>query len=316
MEKPVSVDGPSTRKMLQLAEESVKKNLKVGVGLMCRHCKARWELYDRIKAGQIGELTMLRTYRQQGPAGFTGPRQGNPSELLWQVRNYLGFLWAGGGLFQDVVAHNVDEAVVHFTGDRAHQIGEKDRGALQDAEGDLVTGSDGRPTPVLGVYSQGRKEVFRVVAQDGASTLCCGEHLWRVWTAEDRRRGKPGRVLQTREMVGRLRRAHRHRYELPLLSAPAEFEPRDVPIDPYALGLLLGDGCLTTKTTPSFTTSDPELAAALESSLDGIELHPKGTYDYVLRHVHGHRSGGHDQPQPDQRHRLPRTGPRPERHGR
>jgi len=109
MEKPIVVDGPTTRKMLTLAEESAKKNLKVGVGLMCRHCQARWELYDRIKAGQIGEITMMRTYRQQGPAGFAGPRQGNLSELLWQVRNYLGFLWASGGLFQDVVAHNVDE---------------------------------------------------------------------------------------------------------------------------------------------------------------------------------------------------------------
>jgi len=37
MEKPVSVDGPTTRKMLQLAHESAKRNLKVGVGLMCRH---------------------------------------------------------------------------------------------------------------------------------------------------------------------------------------------------------------------------------------------------------------------------------------
>jgi predicted dehydrogenase len=109
MEKPVTVDGPTTRKMLQLAEDSAKKNLKVGIGLMCRHCKARWELYDRIKAGQIGEIHMMRTYRQQGPAGFAGPREGNANELLWQIRNYLGFFWASGGLFQDVVAHNVDE---------------------------------------------------------------------------------------------------------------------------------------------------------------------------------------------------------------
>jgi predicted dehydrogenase len=109
MEKPIVVDGPTTRRMLQLAEESVKKNLKVGVGLMCRHCKARWELYDRIKAGEVGELVTLRTYRQQGPAGFTGPRPGNISELLWQIRSYLGFMWASGGLVQDYVAHNVDE---------------------------------------------------------------------------------------------------------------------------------------------------------------------------------------------------------------
>ena len=157
--------------------------------------------------------------------------------------------------------------------------------------GDLVTGSDGRPTPVIGVYPQGPKEVFRVRSQDGATTLCCGEHLWHVFTPEDRRRGKPGRVLETRELIGRLGRAHQHRYELPLLSAPVEFESRDVPLDPYGLGLLLGDGCLTTRTTPTFTTSDPELASALEELLDGIELRPKGAYDYVLRHVYGSRGG-------------------------
>ena len=157
--------------------------------------------------------------------------------------------------------------------------------------GDLVTGSGGRPTPVLGVHPQGRKEVFRVRAQDGASTLCCGEHLWHLFTPEDRRRGKTGRVLETRQMIDRLRRAHQRRYELPLLSAPAEFESRSVPLDPYALGLLLGDGCLTTTTTPTFTTSDPELVAGLETSLEGIELQPKGRYDYVLRHKHGHRGG-------------------------
>jgi phosphate starvation-inducible PhoH-like protein len=128
--------------------------------------------------------------------------------------------------------------------------------------GDLVTGSDGRPTPVLGVYRQGRKPVFRVRTQDGASTLCCAEHLWHVFTPEDRRRGKAGRVLQTQEMLGSLRRAHQHRYELPVLFAPAEFEPQEVPMDPYAIGLLLGDGCL-----------------------------PKGEHDDVLRHKHSGRGG-------------------------
>jgi len=157
--------------------------------------------------------------------------------------------------------------------------------------GDLVIGSDGRPTPVLGVYPQGRKEVFRVRAQDGGSTVCCAEHLWQVTTASDRRRGKRGRVLETRTMVGQLKSAHQHRFELPLLSAPAQLPSRDVPIDPYALGLLLGDGCLTTTTTPSFTTADPELATMLEDALDGIELSRKSKVDYVLRNVDGHRGG-------------------------
>jgi phosphate starvation-inducible PhoH-like protein len=157
--------------------------------------------------------------------------------------------------------------------------------------GDLVVGSNGLPTPVLGVFPQGRKEVFRLHAQDGASTLCCGEHLWHVFTAADRRRGKPGRIVETREMLGQLRSGHQHRFELPLLTAPAEFPAREVPLDPYALGLLLGDGCLTATTTPSFSTADRELAFALEERLEGIELRPKGDLDYVLRHTAGHRGG-------------------------
>jgi phosphate starvation-inducible PhoH-like protein len=159
------------------------------------------------------------------------------------------------------------------------------------AVGDLVTGSNGLPTPVLGVYPQGRKEVFRVQTQDGAATLCCGEHLWAVTTREDRRRGRPHRVIETRQMIGQLRKAQYHRFELPRLSHPVEFEARNVPMDPYALGLLLGDGCLTTSTTPAFATSDPELAVALEKALDGIELRRKGKVDYVLRHTAGHRGG-------------------------
>ncbi|MGO8700665.1 MAG: Gfo/Idh/MocA family protein [Limisphaerales bacterium] len=109
MEKPISVDGPTTRRMLQLGEEAKKKNLKVGVGLMCRHCKARLELHDRIKGGQIGDITTLRTYRLVGPIAFGGRTPSDPSELLYQIRNYLGFMWASGGLLHDYVAHNVDE---------------------------------------------------------------------------------------------------------------------------------------------------------------------------------------------------------------
>jgi phosphate starvation-inducible PhoH-like protein len=138
--------------------------------------------------------------------------------------------------------------------------------------GDLVIGSDGYPTPVLGVYPQGRREVFRVRAQDGASTLCCGEHLWAVATRDDRRRGNPLRVLETRELIGELRAAHHHRFELPLVSRPVEFLPREVPLDPYALGLL---------------TADPELIVALEQRIKGIEPRHRSRFDDHLRHMAG-----------------------------
>jgi phosphate starvation-inducible PhoH-like protein len=155
--------------------------------------------------------------------------------------------------------------------------------------GDLVIGSDGLPTAVLGVYPQGRREVYRVTTQDGASTLCCGEHLWQVATPSDKRRYRH-RVVETREMIGGLRRGWVRQFEIPVM-APTDLRAQPVPMDPYALGLLLGDGCLTTSATPSFSTNDPELATALGAALEAIEMVPKGKYDFVLRHRDGHRGG-------------------------
>ena len=104
------------------------------------------------------------------------------------------------------------------------------------AVGDLVIGSNGEPTPVIGVYPQGEKDIYRLTTQDGASTLCSGDHLWAVTTRDDRRRGKPYRVLETREMIGNLRANHYHRYELPMHSAPVCFPYQPVPIGPVRAG--------------------------------------------------------------------------------
>src|SRR5262245_4419950 len=111
MEKPIAVDGPSARRMLTLGEEAKKKSLKVGVGLMCRHCDARQELFNRIKDGEIGDLVLLRAYRQTGPVGsaLTEPKPDGISELMYQIRKFHGFLWASGGCFSDFLIHNIDE---------------------------------------------------------------------------------------------------------------------------------------------------------------------------------------------------------------
>jgi predicted dehydrogenase len=112
MEKPITVDGPTTRKMLALGEEAGKKGLKVGVGLMCRHCEARQELFKRIQDGAIGDIVMLRAYRQTGPVGtaLTEPRPDGVNELEYQIRKFHGFLWASGGCYSDFLIHNIDES--------------------------------------------------------------------------------------------------------------------------------------------------------------------------------------------------------------
>ena len=112
MEKPISVDGPSTRKMLGLGAQSVEKNMKVGVGLMCRHCDARRELFDRIQAGEIGDITALRAYRMAGVTGsaVSGPKPADISELHYQIQRFHSFIWASGGAFSDFLIHNIDES--------------------------------------------------------------------------------------------------------------------------------------------------------------------------------------------------------------
>ena len=110
MEKPLTADGPTSRKMLKLAEDASAKNLKVGVGLMSRHARPLQDLQKRIQDGEIGDVILLRGYRMHGPAGsaYTPKWPGNPSELMWQIRHFHAFLWASGGCFNDFYIHHID----------------------------------------------------------------------------------------------------------------------------------------------------------------------------------------------------------------
>jgi predicted dehydrogenase len=109
MEKPVTVDGPTTRRMLKLAEESVRENLKVGVGLMIRHCRGRQELKRRIDDGEIGNIIAMHAYRMAGRACTVGPKPDGISEALYQISRFHSFLWASGGMYSDFYIHQIDE---------------------------------------------------------------------------------------------------------------------------------------------------------------------------------------------------------------
>lgn len=111
MEKPLTVDGPTSRKMLELNKQAMAKNLKVGVGLMCRHCDARRELFDRIQNGEIGDLNMLRAYRMTGPTASAAvpPMPEDTKPLHYQISQFHGFLWLSGGAVSDFLIHNIDE---------------------------------------------------------------------------------------------------------------------------------------------------------------------------------------------------------------
>ena len=110
MEKPVTIDGPTTKRMLQLADQATVKNLKVGVGLMSRHSRALQELAARVQDGEIGDVILQRGYRMHGPiASFRSlPLPPDTHELSYQIKRFHSFLWASGGNYSDFYIHIID----------------------------------------------------------------------------------------------------------------------------------------------------------------------------------------------------------------
>jgi predicted dehydrogenase len=110
MEKPLTADGPTSRRMLELSKEASAKGLKCGVGLMSRHARHLQELHKRVQDGEIGDVLLMRGYRMHGPvaSAFSTRWPGKPSELLWQISRFHSFLWASGGCFSDFYIHHVD----------------------------------------------------------------------------------------------------------------------------------------------------------------------------------------------------------------
>jgi hypothetical protein len=166
--------------------------------------------------------------------------------------------------------------------------------------GDLVIGSNGKATEVVGVYPQGVKTVYRVLFNDGSSTECCADHLWSVIPYGNQRatRRHIRRVLPLRDLmtdcVGLDTRGYkRHRYQIPVTQA-VDFSPRDLGLHPYVLGCLLGDGSLPKLTSRPIMLSseDKELASLVGERLpDGCRLRHDGGLQYRISADESHRGG-------------------------
>lgn len=124
--------------------------------------------------------------------------------------------------------------------------------------GDFVVGSDGRQYSVTGVFPQGVRPLYRVTFSDGVSVVCDHDHLWYVESQWQRYHDRPGGVLPTSTLLNEklVDDMGRHKYYVPLVK-PVDFPAQNLPIDPYTLGVLLGDGSLIN--TPMLTTADPEI---------------------------------------------------------
>lgn len=115
--------------------------------------------------------------------------------------------------------------------------------------GDYVNTPFGNPARILQVFDHYDRQVFWMHTNDGRSVECSAEHLWAIRTKKQvqKYRDKHKKlenitVCQTHEIAERLERGEK--VYIPIPDAQ-EFEERTFLIHPYALGVMIGDGCLT-----------------------------------------------------------------------
>ena len=154
--------------------------------------------------------------------------------------------------------------------------------------GDELASIDGAPSFVAGVYPQGRRQVYRITFADGRSTECCAEHLWRV----SYRDWEEPRVLSTERLIEMLSRK-RYVKRLWIDTFSGQFgNDADLPLDPWLLGFLLGDGTLGGSSV-RFSTSDEEMLAQVQGTAgDELAITSAGRYDYRLTQAGGAHATG------------------------
>jgi hypothetical protein len=147
--------------------------------------------------------------------------------------------------------------------------------------GDYVIGSNGRQTKVMSIHPQGTQKVVRVTMTDGSSCRVGWEHLWYVKDHNAYHRGKRGQVLTTWELVEKglyYKNGDNKpmpRWFIPLVE-PVQYPSISLPMPPYTLGVLLGDGSLLKNGSVKFHTD----AWIIEQCGHKAKLRPSETCDY------------------------------------
>jgi SNF2 family DNA or RNA helicase len=151
--------------------------------------------------------------------------------------------------------------------------------------GDSVMNAAGGVSRVTGVFPQGVLPAFRVIFSDAASTVCSDDHLWLVNSAVRKKRGNLPRALTLSEIRTRLRDAAGNaRHYIPV-AAPMRFGiPQALPLDPYFLGCLIGDGGFSTRHNLNLTSADEELIEECRRlAPTGTEIVETRRYGYRIR---------------------------------
>lgn len=247
-----------------------------------------------------------------------------PKSLFWKARLFMANVpvefRAGWEAWRDAphMRMNFPATGSKMTGESGDQIGRGDRAGIyfvdeaQPLDARIVTpdgyasmadigpdrvviGRDGRPQRVTHVNDCGVHDVFRVTFSDGTSTECSPNHLWtvdKVWGA------RKTQTLRTHELAERYRYESpggqvQYRYRVPVCDPVTFAEQCPLPLDPYVVGALLGDGS-TKGGVVRITSTDADVIAQIAALLpSGVIIGAfDGRYTYNIVDRLGRRGRG------------------------
>lgn len=168
--------------------------------------------------------------------------------------------------------------------------------------GDVVFDRLGNPTTVKAVFPHTDVDMYRVHLSDGRTLDVGDEHLWSVYSSKQRSKHNKGhdvtpRVMTTKELIEEgIARTYpdstrRHNKWFIDMNRAVKWPVRKLSIDPYVLGVLIGNGCLT---LPTLTMSgvDLETVERLVELLDVKTYHKTSgneSWEFEMHHKVGNR---------------------------
>lgn len=109
MEKPFACDPGGLKRLMRAAEEAEKKGVKIAAGLQCRHSPARMAMIDKIRNGELGDISLIRANRLGGRR-WMAPQGEKALKLTEQIKfGRVNLFWIGSGHMIDNLIHQIDE---------------------------------------------------------------------------------------------------------------------------------------------------------------------------------------------------------------
>lgn len=137
--------------------------------------------------------------------------------------------------------------------------------------GDFLYDKNGKPSKVLGVYPQGKKEVYKITFGDSREALCCNEHIWyvhkRTWSDKNKFKEYTVNEMLKEKIIGNNRDAQ---FYIPMSKA-VEKEKINYKIPPYIIGAFLSNGCCMSHYRLTLSVENNDIPKIICSFIPGLK---------------------------------------------